>query len=83
MIATILSFIPGGGLTAILAAVVAAIGWGFSQRLAGAKAERNSNKAKEADALEKHYQEIAAASRARNSVDPVGMPDRIDPYRRD
>lgn len=79
---TILSLIPGGSLTAILAAIVAALGWGFHQRLAGAKAERSKARAKEADAYEQHLQEISGAHDARNRIDPDRLPND-DPYRRD
>lgn len=53
----------------------------FQQRSAGAKAERNKQRAKEADAYEKHLQDLSAAADAGNRVDPLGMPD--DPYNRD
>lgn len=47
----------------------------------GRKTERNANRAKDADAYERHLEEIAAANRARNSVTD-GLPDS-DKYRRD
>lgn len=45
MLDLLLSIVPGGSLTAILAAVVAALGWGFHQRLAGARKERDKQAA--------------------------------------
>lgn len=71
----------GPKVIGILAAIVAALAWGFQQRIAGAKAERNKQKAKEADSLEKHLDELSDAHIARNSVDGR-LPDD-DPYRRD
>ena len=71
----------GPKIIGIMALVLAALGWGFQQRLAGAKAERNKQKAKEADSLEKHLEDIGNANIARNSVDSR-VPDH-DPYRRD
>lgn len=53
----------------------------WAQR-SGVKAERNRNRAKEADAYEKHLKEIADAADARNSVRPDRVPEH-DPYRRD
>ncbi len=50
-------------------------------RLSGAKAERNANRAKEADAYEKHFQDIGNAASARNALGPDSLPD--DKYRRD
>lgn len=47
---TALLALVGPKLIAILAAVVAAIAWGFKQRLAGAKAERAKQAASEAKA---------------------------------
>lgn len=51
----------------IVAAVVA-LGWGLSQRRAGAKAERNAQKAKEADAYAKHIKDVEDAAYARDHV---------------
>ncbi|HWK64111.1 MAG TPA: hypothetical protein VNS34_04180 [Rhizobiaceae bacterium] len=50
-------------------------------RLSGANAERNANRAKDADAYETHLREIADAAHARSAVRPGGVPD--DKYRRD
>lgn len=50
MTALLLSFISNPTIIAILAGVVGAIGWGFKQRLAGAKAERAKQAASEAKA---------------------------------
>ncbi|TJW49575.1 MAG: hypothetical protein E5X65_32810 [Mesorhizobium sp.] len=58
-------FLSNPTLIAIMASVVGAITWGFHQRLAGAKAERNKIKAKELDAYAKHLQEIQDAANAR------------------
>jgi uncharacterized membrane protein YdjX (TVP38/TMEM64 family) len=64
----------GGALAALLVAFL-------QGRLSGAEAERKANRAREADAYEKHLQEIADAASARNAVRPDGVPD--DKYRRD
>lgn len=50
-------------------------------RLSGAAAERNANRAREADAYETHLQEIADAASARNAVGPGSV--QRDKYRRD
>jgi len=63
-------------------AVIAALIAFFKGRLDGAKAERNRNRAKEADAYEKHLKELEGAAAARNRVQPGRVPDD-DPYRRD
>lgn len=65
----------GGGLVLLI------VIW-LQGRLSGAKAERNANRAKEADAYEKHLQDIADAANAGNSVRPS---DSLldDPYNRD
>jgi hypothetical protein len=65
-------------ILAIGAAIVGALGFGFQQRLAGVKAERNAQKAKEADAYEKHLQDIQAAASARPSGSVLN-----DPHNRD
>lgn len=50
MTALLLSFISSPTLVGILAAIVGGLGWGFHQRLAGAKAERAKQAAAEAKA---------------------------------
>lgn len=64
----------GPKVIGIMALVLAALGWGFQQRIAGAKAERNKQKAKEADSYAKHIQEVERAAAAKPrlgvSVDP-------------
>lgn len=50
MTAIVAFFLTNPTLIAIFAGVVGAIGWGFKQRLAGAKAERNAQAAAEAKA---------------------------------
>lgn len=70
--------------TWLFAAAGAAIAFLFSfiqGRLSGAGAERNANRAREADAYEKHLQEIADAASARSAVRPDSLSD--DKYRRD
>ncbi|PAQ06785.1 ABC transporter permease [Mesorhizobium temperatum] len=69
-------------ILAIGAGVIAVAGAWFKGRLSGAKAERNAQKAKEADAYAKHLQDIQNAANARSSVDAGRLPDR-DPYKRD
>ncbi|PBC02511.1 ABC transporter permease [Mesorhizobium sp. WSM3860] len=47
----LLSFLSGNpAILSILASFIAALGWGFHQRLAGARAERNRQAASEAAA---------------------------------
>ena len=81
MTAFIAWLITNPTILAIIGGVVTALGIGWQQRRAGAKAERNKQRAKEADAYEKHLQDLAAAADAGNRVDPLSMPD--DPYNRD
>jgi hypothetical protein len=78
----IISLIPGGWLTAALAGLAAVGGALWKAYSAGRTSHRNEQKAKEADAYERHLEEIAAANRARNSVDPGSLPEH-DKYRRD
>lgn len=65
-------------IAALVAAAALALGSYVKGRLAGAKAERNANRAKEADAYERHLKEIADAADAR----PVGSVSD-DPRNRD
>ena len=64
----------------ILGALAAVFG-AWKIRQSGVNAERNKQRAKEADSLEEHLKEIGDANIARNSVDSR-VPDH-DPYRRD
>jgi hypothetical protein len=68
-VSTILSLFTGSNsiIAALIAAAALAIGSYVKGRLAGAKAERNANRAKDADAYEQHLREIANASIARPS----------------
>lgn len=59
-------------------AAIAALGWGFAQRRAGAKAERNAQKAKDADAYEEHLKDLAAAATARPSGSLSDDPNNRD-----
>ena len=77
MISTILALL-GPKVIGIMALVLAALGWGFQQRLAGAKAERIKQKAKEADAYESHLKDIADASVARPSGSVSDDPNNRD-----
>lgn len=77
MTATILAFL-GPKLIGILAVVIAAMGLAFQQRLAGAKAERNKQKAKEAEA---RANEIDRIKRAAGAAPSVGV--QSDPNNRD
>lgn len=65
-------------ILAIIAGVLGALGWGFHQRLAGAKAERNAQKAKDADAYEEHLKDLAAAATARPSGSLSDDPNNRD-----
>lgn len=67
-------------ILAIIAGILGALGWGFHQRLSGAKAERNAQKAKEADAYAKHIKDVEDAAYARDHVSG-GVQD--DPRNRD
>jgi divalent metal cation (Fe/Co/Zn/Cd) transporter len=78
--ATILSLISGGnGLLVALGAVLAAIVAAFFK---GRSVERTNQKARNADALQNHYNDVAAAADARSRVDADGMRDNA-PYKRD
>lgn len=80
MMATILSLISGGnGLLVALGAVLAAIVAAFFK---GRSVERTNQKARNADALQNHYNDVAAAADARSRADADGMRDN-DPYKRD
>lgn len=68
MIDMILGVIPGGGLTAIIAAIVAALGAVALVFKKGSDAGRDKEKAKEAAARAKNLERIKDASAAR----PVG-----------
>lgn len=81
MTALVLSLLSSPTLLAILGGVIAVVGAFIKGRLDGAKKERTKQRAKEADAYERHLQDIADAADARNSVDPRGVPD--DPHNRD
>lgn len=63
---------------AIGAAIIGALGFGFQQRRAGASAERNAQKAKEADAYAKHLQDIQNAANARPSGSVLNDPNNRD-----
>ncbi len=65
-------------ILAIGAGVIAALGAWAHGRVSGAKAQANADKAKEADAYEKHIQDISDAANAR----PVGGVES-DPNNRD
>lgn len=82
MIELILSLIPGGSITAAIAAGLATLAGMLGIYRAGRSAERTKNRAKEADAYEQHLREISDAHSARNRVDPDRVPSD-DPYRRD
>lgn len=81
MFDALLSLIPGGSLTAIGAAVVAALFGVWRIYAAGKKSGRNEAKAKEADSYEDYLQDVARANRARDAVRPDGVSD--DPHNRD
>ncbi|MHA6684513.1 ABC transporter permease [Mesorhizobium sp. A556] len=67
MTAILTGFLANPTIIAIFAAIIGALGYGFQQRLAGAKAERNKLAAKERDSYAKHLQDIADAANARPS----------------
>lgn len=74
----ILSLIPGGGLTAVVAAVLAALAGVWRVYASGKAAGRSEQKAKEADSYAKHIRDVtrAADARPRGSVSD-------DPHNRD
>lgn len=78
MLDWILNLIPGGGLTAVLGAIVAALGMIVTMFYGIKKAGRDEQKAKELDAYEKHLKDIARAGDAKPSG---GV--QSDPYNRD
>ena len=82
IIATLEGFFRNPTIMAIGAGVVLAIGAWIKGRLSGAKAERTAQKAKEADAYEKHLQDLGNAAAAGNAVHP-GDSLQSDPFNRD
>jgi hypothetical protein len=77
----LLSFLAtaaGKLIVGALGVVIAILAAWLKGRLSGAKAERNAQKAKEADAYEQHLKDLAAAATARPSG---GLSD--DPNNRD
>ena len=82
----LLELIPGGGLTAIIGAVIAGIA-ALGTLLFGAKrAGRDAERAKKVDEYEKHLEEIERAASARAAADRRNAePDRLrddDGYKR-
>lgn len=71
-----------GILYALGAAVFVALVAFIKGRMDGRTAERNRNRAEDADAYEKHLKELETAAAARNRVQPGRVPDD-DKYRRD
>lgn len=72
-------------IIALFAAVVGGIGWGFQQRLAGAKAERNKQiAAQAAERMKNHDLIVKKVEDARLAGERVGtasanrVPDRYD-----
>ena len=66
-------------ILAIIAGVLGALGWGFHQRLAGAKAERAKQAADQLDAIQKRKE-------TDDEVDALGPADvdaRLDKWVRD
>lgn len=78
----LLSLIPGGSLTAILAVVAAALAAFWRTYVAGRRSGENEAKAKEARSHERELEDVGRAHDARNRVDAGGLPDD-DKYRRD
>lgn len=78
MSALLAFFLSNPTVLAVMGGILGALGWGLHQRRAGATAERNAQKAKEADAYAKHIEDVANAGNARPSG---GVSD--DPYNRD
>ena len=76
---SILAFILGNKtILGFVAIVLGALGFGFQQRLAGAKAERNNQTAKEAKA---RAEEIDRIKRAAGAAPSIGV--QSDPNNRD
>lgn len=69
-------------LLAIVVAGLGMLGISFASAKVARRAERNANRAKDADAYEQHLKELADAANAGNRVRPSdGLSD--DPYNRD
>lgn len=77
----LLSLLPGGWITALAGAVIAALASVFGIYRAGKKAGRDRERAKQGDAYERHLEEIRRASDARRRAGDVSLSD--DPYNRD
>lgn len=79
---TLAWFLSNPTVLAIGAGIIAVVGAWFKGRLSGAKAERNAQRAKEADAYEQHLENLANAAAAGNAVHP-GDSLQSDPFNRD
>lgn len=81
MLDLIISAIPGGGLTAIVAAVLAALAGVFGVYRSGKKAGQNQQKAKEAESRARNLDRIRDAANARPIGDIVSDPRNRDNWR--
>jgi hypothetical protein len=66
-------------ILAIIAGVLGALGWGFHQRLAGAKAERAKQAADQLDAIKDRKDKDDEI----NSLAPADVDNRLDKWLRD
>jgi hypothetical protein len=82
MSALLAAFLTNPTIIAIVAGVIGALGFGFQQRLAGAKAERLNQQAKEAAGRAQDIRDLEDAARAGAAVHPDdGV--QLDPFNRD
>lgn len=81
MMELILSVIPGGWLSAIGAAVVAAVVGVWRIYVAGQKSGRNERKAQEADERAKNLDRIRDAANARPRDDVMSDPRNRDTWK--
>ena len=66
-------------ILAIIAGVLGALGWGFHQRLSGAKAERNKQAADQLDAIKDRKEKDDEV----NSLGPADVDSRLSKWMRD
>lgn len=78
MLDALLSLIPGGSITAIAAAVLAALAGAFGIYRSGHKAGRDKQKAKEAEDRAENLDRIRDAANARPHGDIVSDPNNRD-----
>jgi hypothetical protein len=84
MTAILASLLSNPTLIALFAAIVGGLGFGFHQRLAGARAERNKQAAKDAKNRELIIRDVNRAAEAGARVGTASANElRNDPFNRD